>query len=54
MDFDEWMDAVDQVICDRTGFLSSDLPDQPWRDWFDDGIGSDEAAQTALEEEVSA
>ncbi len=49
MDFEEWMEAVDAVLCELTGFTSADLPDQSWHDWFDEGIGSDEAAQLAME-----
>jgi hypothetical protein len=51
-EFERWMTAVDNVIAVKLyGLSSSDLPDQTWRDWFDEGLTAAEAAQECLENE---
>jgi hypothetical protein len=48
--FKKWMNDVDAAVS-ATAFVSVyDLPDQPFRDWFDDGMSAEEAARTALED----
>ena len=48
MTFEEWMAAVDQWISARAGVGASDLSDQPYRDWYDDGTTPYEAGRMAL------
>jgi len=48
-DFTEWMADVDAALAAKLGgFTSRDLPDQTYRDWFDDGMDPREAAAEAL------
>jgi len=49
--FDLWFRDVDRWLLLRFGFGADDLPDQPWRDWYDDGLSPADAARCALEEE---
>ena len=51
MTFEEWMKEVDSHIESECGFTSEDLADQPYRDWYNDGMSSSEAARTTLEQE---
>ena len=46
--FRNWMQEVDACIDDLSGFISDDLPDCPYRDWFDDDMSPEEAAEFAL------
>ncbi len=47
--FEDWMRRVDAVIAGRLcGLVSSDLPDCCYRDWFDAGVGPQEAARRAI------
>lgn len=49
MTFEQWMDKVDRLIANRTyGMTSADLADQPYRDWYDDGMSPKQAARQAL------
>ena len=50
MNFEQWMEAIDRAVF-RIAFCSvHDLSDQPFRDWFDDEISPEEAAEMALED----
>ena len=51
--FDAWMAEVDAALLALTGEITShlDIADQPWRDWFNDELSPEEAAEEALEEE---
>ncbi len=50
MNFQQWMEAIDQAVL-GTAFCSvHDLSDQPFRDWFDSGIDAEEAARMALKD----
>lgn len=48
MTFTEWMRRVDLTILHRTGLRALDLPDMPYRDWFDDGVNYTAAASRAI------
>lgn len=48
--FNNWLDEVDRVIGKKVGLSYLDLPDQTWRDWFDDEMTPEEAADLALED----
>lgn len=47
--FEEWMSRVNQLISEKLGGLdSNDLPDQCYRDWFEDGVSAKMAANRAV------
>lgn len=46
--FDAWMTKVDSKVIRTVGLSVHDLADQPFRDWYDDDMTPDEAAQLAL------
>jgi hypothetical protein len=48
--FKKWMAEVDVAVATRAFVSAYDLPDQPYRDWFEEGLSPDEAAALALEE----
>lgn len=48
--FRQWKADVDVKIAARVGVCSDDLIDQPWMDWYRDGVDPDEAAIMALED----
>jgi len=48
LDFDAWRYGVDQRINALTGLSADDLPDCPYRDWYDEGIGVTVAARRAI------
>jgi hypothetical protein len=48
--FDSWFAKVDANVSATVGLSVSDLPDCPFRDWFEDGISPSEAAEMTLEE----
>jgi hypothetical protein len=51
MEFREWMRKVDAILENRIGGLNSnDLPDCPYRDWFDSEVSPAQAAGYALSE----
>lgn len=51
MTFEQWMKKVNQNISEVVGLSSDDLADQPYMDWFTDGMTPMEAAMEALEAE---
>jgi len=50
--FEDWMKKVDKIIESRVGLSSDDLPDVCYRDWYDDGISPDRAANRAIKSAV--
>jgi hypothetical protein len=46
--FKKWMSAVDIAVGGRAFVSVYDLPDQPYRDWFEDEMSPDEAAVAVL------
>jgi hypothetical protein len=48
--YDLWLESVDYCVQDTAGVSVFDLTDQPFRDWFEDGIHPQEAADLALED----
>lgn len=44
-DFQKWMDALDAQIWNCMGVSIHDLPDQPFSDWYDDGMQIEEAVK---------
>jgi hypothetical protein len=49
--FETWMDKVDAVVVRTVGLSIHDLADQPFYDWFVDGITPAQAARMALADE---
>lgn len=47
--YDKWLEAVDQQVIDRTGLSVHDLPDMPFREWYDDDVAPADAALEALD-----
>mgnify|MGYP001293243849 CR=1 FL=1 len=47
--FNSWVDAVDHEVDAIAGVSVHDLPDVPFRAWFEDGMTPREAAEEALE-----
>ena len=45
--FNVWFDAVSKLVR-KSGFDVRDLPDQPYFDWFDDGLSPSRAAKRVL------
>ena len=51
MEFDIWMQDVNDCVMEQSGLDIRDLPDtNPYRVWFDEGMESEDAARKALEE----
>lgn len=48
--FEAWMRDVDEYVQALIGLSVYDLPDQPYRDWFEDEMDEKEAAELAIEE----
>lgn len=47
--FESWKASVDRILADRLGGLTSDdLPDQPYRCWYDDHMTPTDAADAAM------
>jgi hypothetical protein len=48
LDFETWMERVDEVVNRIAGCSYQDLPDCPYRDWYDDGMKPEVAARRAV------
>ena len=46
--FEEWMVEADKTLMRNVGISIYDLPDQTYRDWFDEGMSAGKAAYKAL------
>lgn len=46
--FTEWMYRVDQAAWRAVGLSADDLPDCPYRRWYDEGIRPAQAARRAI------
>lgn len=46
--FTEWMSRVSARLKEAVGIYANDLPDAPYRDWYDQCIGPVEAARRSL------
>ena len=44
-DFCDWIDEVDDIVQEETGYSLLSLPDQCYRDWFDDDSAPEDAAE---------
>jgi hypothetical protein len=50
IDFGTWRRIVNRKIVNVCGLEMDDLPDQPYYEWFEEGMDAEEAALIALEE----
>lgn len=46
--FKAWMRAVDRAVQAKVGLSLSDLSDQPYADWYADGVSPKQAAGRAI------
>jgi hypothetical protein len=46
--FERWMHLVDVLISQRIGLSAYDLPDCPYRDWYEQGKSVSGAANAAI------
>lgn len=46
--FEKWMAAVDAAVGAKCGMSYQDLPDVPYRDWWEDGVPANTAAARAV------
>ena len=47
--FETWEKAVDREVANRLcGLGKDDLPDCPYREWYDDGVTPNSAARMAI------
>ena len=49
---EQWMRALDRAVGQRVGVSVHDLSDQPFRDWYDDGITPAQAARLAIQDNM--
>lgn len=52
--FEQWMQAVDDVLGRRIGLSSQDLPDCCYRDWYDNGVQARHAAARAIKNAIES
>ena len=48
--FCEWLDMVEAIVEEEIGYELRDLPDQPYRDLFDDKYSPEIVAESVIEE----
>ena len=48
--FEQWMDRVNDCIVNIAGIGRDDLPDQPFRDWYEAEMSPEAAARDTLED----
>lgn len=46
--FEGWCQQVDRYVVGLAGLSKDDLPDCPYRDWYDDGVPALTAAKRAI------
>jgi hypothetical protein len=52
-EYELWLEQVNRLIEIVVGLGLSDLKDNPYRDWFDEGMSANEAAKKAVKAEFS-
>jgi hypothetical protein len=50
MSFTQWMSQVDRKVMGVAGLSVHDLTDQPFREWWEEGMSPKEAAELTLED----
>lgn len=48
MSFEQWMTKVDDLVWSKVGCSVHDLPDAPFRDWYEDEMSAKRAANKAI------
>ncbi len=48
--FQGWLAQVSELIAGAMGLALDDLPDQSYRDWFEDGMTPRQGAQAVVEQ----
>jgi hypothetical protein len=48
--FCEWLDRVESIVEEEIGYDLRDLPDQPYRDLFDDKYSPEIVAESVIDE----
>ena len=48
--FCEWLDEVESIVEEDTGYDLLSIPDQTYRDFFDDNISAETAAEIVIQE----
>ena len=46
--FENWLARIDAIVSEKCGLSVHDLPDCPFRDWYDDGVSAASAAKRAI------
>ena len=49
--FEAWLKALDEICQTEMGISYKDLPDQQFRNWFDDGLSPEDAYYYLIEKE---
>jgi hypothetical protein len=49
--FEAWLLELDDICHNEMGISYKDLPDQPFRDWFNDGFTPEDAYYQMIENE---
>lgn len=47
--YEQWMKEVDKILLSKITLTTSDMPDFPSRDKYDDGVSPQEGAESCLE-----
>jgi hypothetical protein len=47
--FEAWLSTLDDICLNEMGISYQDLPDQLFRDWFDDGLTPEDAYYQMME-----
>ena len=49
--FEAWLRALDDICLDEMGVSYQDLPEQCFKNWFDDGLSPEDAYYQMIENE---
>jgi hypothetical protein len=52
--FEQWMKTIDDLLFAETGLNYQDLPDQCFKDWFDEGLTPEAACIRCLHSVIQA
>jgi hypothetical protein len=52
MSFETWMDYINYLLFVRHGFEIKDLPDEPFMDYYDDGMTHDEVVDIMVNRNI--
>lgn len=46
--FCEWLDEVEDIVLEETGYNLSSLPDQSYREYFEDSVSAETVAEIVI------